>query len=73
MKLSFAAEDEEPAACEVEGEEATADSRGCATGKDEAENLIGLDEAAGNDPLQHYVVLQNQVRRLQEDQTCIER
>ena len=41
--------------------------------EDEAENLIGLDEAAENDPLQHYVVLQNQVRRLQEDQGRIER
>ena len=69
----MAAEDEEPAACEVEGEEATAESRGCAAVEDEAENLIGLDEAAENDPLQHYVVLQNQVRRLQEDQGRIER
>ena len=69
----MAAEDEEPAACEVEGEEATAESRGYATVEDEAENLIGLDEAAENDPLQHYVVLQNQVRRLQEDQGRIER
>ena len=57
----------------MEGEEATAESRGSATVEDEAENLIGLDEAAENDPLQHYVVLQNQVRRLQEDQGRIER
>ena len=72
--MVLSAEDEEPAAWEVEGEETTADSRGGATAEDEAENLIGLDEAAENDPLQqHYVVLQNQVRRLQEDQSRIER
>ena len=68
----MAAEDEEPAACEVEGEEGSAE-RGKCTVEDEAENLIGLDEAAENDPLQQYVVMQNQVRRLQEDQSRIER
>ena len=35
--------------------------------------MIGLDEAAENDPLKHYVVMQNQIRRLQEDQSRIER
>ena len=40
---------------------------------EEAENLIGLDEAAENDPLQHYIVVQEQVCRLQEDQARIQR
>eukprot|EP00438_Fugacium_kawagutii_P027502 Skav205611 [mRNA] locus=scaffold460:238052:239227:+ [translate_table: standard] len=50
-----------------------AGAHGASAEAEEAENLIGLDEAAENDPLQHYVVLQNQVRRLQEDQQRIER
>ena len=38
-----------------------------------AENLIGLDEAAENDPLQHYIVIQQQVRRVQEEQEKVQR
>ena len=50
--------DEEPAAWEVEGEEAVAGTHGQPAEAEEAENLIGLDEAAKNDPLKHYVVVQ---------------
>ena len=69
--------DEEPEKldAEAEGEESCAAAQGEA-GKapvEEAENLIGLDEAADNDPLQHYVVLQEQIRRIQEDQARIQR
>eukprot|EP00438_Fugacium_kawagutii_P025227 Skav230240 [mRNA] locus=scaffold1818:78429:87690:+ [translate_table: standard] len=71
--VEIAAEDEEPEPWEVEGEKTAAGARGEPIEAEEAENLIGLDEAAENDPLQHYVVLQNQVRRLQEDQQRIER
>ncbi|CAK9108672.1 unnamed protein product, partial [Durusdinium trenchii] len=71
--LEIGVADEEPAAWEVEGEEAVAGTHGQPAEAEEAENLIGLDEAAKNDPLKHYVVVQNQIRRLQEDQARIER
>ena len=66
-------EDEEPAPWEEDDEKPVAGSHGQALEAEEAENLIGLDEAAENDPLKHYVVMQNQIRRLQEDQSRIER
>ena len=71
--LDVAVEDEEPAPWEEDDEKPVAGSHGQALEAEEAENLIGLDEAADNDPLKHYVVMQNQIRRLQEDQSRIER
>ena len=73
--VEMGASDEEPEVLEVEGEEPAAVARGEAgqCEAEEAENLIGLDEAAENDPLQHYVVIQEQVRRLQEDQARLQR
>ena len=73
--LEMAMSDEEPVGLEEEGEECSAAARGQVgqAEAEEAENLIGLDEAAENDPLQHYIVVQEQVRRLQEDQARIQR
>ena len=74
--LEVGMSDEEPACLEVDGELTSAAARGDAGGaveEEEAENLIGLDDAAENDPLQPYVVVQEQIRRLQEDQARIQR
>ena len=70
--LDVAVEDEEPAPWEEDDEKPVAGSHGQAEAE-EAENLIGVDEAADNDPLKHYVVMQNQICYLQEDQSRIER
>ena len=74
--LEVGMSDEEPASLEVDGESTPAAARGDAGGtveEEEAENLIGLDDAAENDPLQPYVVVQEQIRRLQEDQARVQR